>query len=54
VWSPAGGWWPEPAQWRANTALALAGAVGLSSVIVFYSSKLEVRARARAGRSGTC
>lgn len=21
VWSPAGGWWPKPANWRANTMM---------------------------------
>ncbi|KAL4244938.1 hypothetical protein ABKN59_009974 [Abortiporus biennis] len=25
VWSPAGGWWTRPSNWKANTAIAFAG-----------------------------
>jgi hypothetical protein len=42
VWSPAGGWFPDPYHWRRNTAIAL-GAIGLACVPVFLASaKKEV------------
>ncbi|KDQ56755.1 hypothetical protein JAAARDRAFT_300579 [Jaapia argillacea MUCL 33604] len=25
VWSPSGGWWTRPSNWKANTAIAFAG-----------------------------
>ncbi|CAL1710081.1 unnamed protein product [Somion occarium] len=25
VWSPAGGWWTRPSNWKSNTAIAFAG-----------------------------
>ncbi|THH26409.1 hypothetical protein EUX98_g7782 [Antrodiella citrinella] len=25
VWSPAGGWWTRPSNWKSNTAIALVG-----------------------------
>lgn len=42
VWSPGGGWWPYPKNWRPNTVAAL-GLVGLLCVPVFLvgESKLE-------------
>ncbi|KAG0143453.1 hypothetical protein CROQUDRAFT_661259 [Cronartium quercuum f. sp. fusiforme G11] len=32
VWSPAGGWWTRPNNWRTNTAIVIFG-----SSILFYS-----------------
>ncbi|OAV97439.1 hypothetical protein PTTG_26053 [Puccinia triticina 1-1 BBBD Race 1] len=32
VWSPSGGWWTRPTNWRSNTAIIIAG-----STLVFYS-----------------
>ena len=43
VWSPAGGWYAQPANWKANTAIA--GAVGASIVAMAWmvSARLEHR-----------
>mmetsp|Transcript_18276 Transcript_18276/g.45463 ORF Transcript_18276/g.45463 Transcript_18276/m.45463 type:complete len:81 (-) Transcript_18276:441-683(-) len=43
VWTPYGGWFPNPQHWRRNTALGFV-AVGVMSAIIFdYSRKLEQR-----------
>lgn len=43
VWSPSGGWWPDPKYWRRNTAIAF-GVLGLVMVPVFLkSAELEER-----------
>ncbi|KAL5114069.1 hypothetical protein ACEQ8H_008046 [Pleosporales sp. CAS-2024a] len=45
VWSPAGGWYSQPANWKANTAvigLAMAGIVGMCCIV---SARLEYRDR---------
>ncbi|KAF9385647.1 hypothetical protein CPB97_004617 [Podila verticillata] len=43
VWSPSGGWWTQPTNWKANTAVA----VGISATIVAaawkYSAENEER-----------
>ncbi|KAK1923112.1 hypothetical protein DB88DRAFT_493829 [Papiliotrema laurentii] len=43
VWSPAGGWWVRPANWKANTAVAF----GLIGAVVYatwnFSAKREER-----------
>ena len=42
VWSPSGGWWCNPRQWRRNTVIAF-GAIGVISAGVWYiSAQLEV------------
>jgi len=42
VWTPAGGWYPNPAAWRRNTAVALF-AIGLAYYGTFtLSASLEV------------
>ena len=55
VWSPAGGWYPDPRGWRRNTALAMGAIAAASYLIASASAKLEVRAagglRHRVGRS---
>ncbi|KAI8601564.1 hypothetical protein EDD21DRAFT_374157 [Dissophora ornata] len=42
VWSPSGGWWTQPTNWKSNTAVA----VGISATIVAaawkYSAENEV------------
>ena len=43
VWSPAGGWWCEPKQWRRNTMI-MAGAWGAILYATFrLSASLERR-----------
>jgi hypothetical protein len=44
VWSPAGGWYPDPRGWRRNTALAMGAIAVASYFIASASAKLEVRA----------
>ena len=43
VWSPAGGWWTRPANWKSSTGLVFLG-VGLATYGVWsYSARKEVR-----------
>ncbi|ESK86538.1 hypothetical protein Moror_9809 [Moniliophthora roreri MCA 2997] len=43
VWSPAGGWWVRPSNWKSNTFIYALG-VGVITYGVFqYSSQREVR-----------
>ncbi|GAO46049.1 hypothetical protein SAICODRAFT_87703 [Saitoella complicata NRRL Y-17804] len=43
VWSPSGGWWSQPKNWKMNTALTM-GAILLINVWVFKkSAELEKR-----------
>lgn len=42
IWTPAGGWFPNPKSWRANTLVALA-AIGVAAFATFnLSASLEV------------
>lgn len=42
VWSPAGGWFPDPKAWKRNTFFGFV-AVGVASVTIFnYSRQIEV------------
>ena len=42
VWSPSGGWYPDPRGWRRNTAVAF-GAVAVAAYFIgSLSAKLEV------------
>ncbi|KAJ2907375.1 hypothetical protein MKZ38_003232 [Zalerion maritima] len=43
VWSPSGGWYSQPANWRANTAVALACIFGVSAIVFTISANLEER-----------
>ncbi|KAF9781412.1 hypothetical protein BJ322DRAFT_1080985 [Thelephora terrestris] len=45
VWSPAGGWWTRPSNWRANTAIAFAGIIGVTYGVWNLSADKEVRVR---------
>lgn len=38
VWSPSGGWWPYPKNWRTNTVVAF-GLLGLLSAPIFIISE---------------
>jgi len=55
VWSPSGGWYPDPRGWRRNTAVAF-GAVALISLFVgSVSASLEVRSPpTRSGDTVAC
>ncbi|KAF9285070.1 hypothetical protein BGZ72_009736 [Mortierella alpina] len=39
VWSPTGGWWTQPTNWKANTAVA----VGISATIVAAAWKFSAQ-----------
>ncbi|KZF23401.1 hypothetical protein L228DRAFT_267408 [Xylona heveae TC161] len=45
VWSPAGGWYSQPANWRANTAAVAAVIIGLSAIAFSISSDRETRSK---------
>ena len=42
VWSPAGGWWNTPKQWKRNTAIAF-GVVTLVSIPLFKAFSARER-----------
>jgi hypothetical protein len=43
VWSPAGGWYAQPANWKANTAI-VGGVMAMITAGVWYlSAQLEHR-----------
>lgn len=45
IWTPAGGWYAAPKNWRANT-LVMLGAIGVAAFSTFtLSASLEVRTR---------
>ncbi|CAO1616242.1 unnamed protein product [Jaminaea pallidilutea] len=46
VYSPAGGWWVQPHNWKANTVVAGLGIAGVSYAIWMYSAEREWRHRA--------
>ncbi|PVI01833.1 hypothetical protein DM02DRAFT_641624 [Periconia macrospinosa] len=43
VWSPAGGWYSQPANWKANTAVAGAGMLFIVGLGFMLSANLEHR-----------
>ncbi|KAH9947776.1 hypothetical protein B0H21DRAFT_691367, partial [Amylocystis lapponica] len=43
VWSPAGGWWARPSNWRANTAIVMAGILAITYGTFTLSADNEVR-----------
>lgn len=43
VWSPAGGWYAQPANWRANTAIMGAFVIGIAAVAFSISADREHR-----------
>jgi hypothetical protein len=51
VWSPAGGWWNNPAHWKRNTGFA-AAAIGMIAFGLFkVSAAKERRPVAPSGRT---
>ncbi|KAG2746600.1 hypothetical protein P692DRAFT_20835748 [Suillus brevipes Sb2] len=43
VWSPAGGWWARPANWRSNTFITFAGMCAIAYGVWNVSADREVR-----------
>ncbi|KAG1870096.1 hypothetical protein DFJ58DRAFT_653273, partial [Suillus subalutaceus] len=43
VWSPAGGWWARPANWRSNTVVTFAGIFAIAYGVWTVSADREVR-----------
>lgn len=43
VWSPAGGWYSRPANWKSNTAIAGLVIFGVTAAVWKLSSELEYR-----------
>ncbi|CAI7673922.1 hypothetical protein N7533_009576 [Penicillium manginii] len=43
VWSPAGGWYAQPGNWRANTAIMGAFVVGIAAIAFSISADREHR-----------
>ncbi|MCJ1271605.1 hypothetical protein MMC22_011507 [Lobaria immixta] len=45
VWSPAGGWYTQPANWKANTAVMAGVIIGITALVWRVSAEKEVRTR---------
>ncbi|KAL4766452.1 uncharacterized protein BDW70DRAFT_155121 [Aspergillus foveolatus] len=45
VWSPAGGWYARPANWKANTAVIGAAMLGIVAAVWSISAEREYRDR---------
>ncbi|KAL2120765.1 hypothetical protein VTJ04DRAFT_4792 [Mycothermus thermophilus] len=45
VWSPSGGWYCQPANWKRNTAIAFAVIFGIEALLFKLSGELEYRAK---------
>ena len=45
VWSPAGGWYAQPANWKANTAVMGLVIFGITAVVWSISADREYRTR---------
>jgi hypothetical protein len=43
VWSPAGGWYGQPKNWRTNTAIAFTAMMGFLVVTFYISGQIEER-----------
>lgn len=43
VWSPAGGWYSQPANWKTNTAIMGAVMAGIVTMVWSYSAENEFR-----------
>ncbi|KAH8112888.1 hypothetical protein DFH11DRAFT_388921 [Phellopilus nigrolimitatus] len=43
VWSPAGGWWTRPSNWKANTAVAVGGILFVTFSVWQLSASKEWR-----------
>jgi hypothetical protein len=45
VWSPAGGWYAQPANWKMNTAIVSLVMLGICTITWKISAELEERPR---------
>ncbi|KAF6220606.1 hypothetical protein HO133_003039 [Letharia lupina] len=45
VWSPAGGWYAQPANWKANTAVMGVVVIGITAIAWNISAEREIRPR---------
>lgn len=45
VWSPAGGWYAQPANWKANTAVMGVVVIGITAIAWNIGAEREVRPR---------
>ncbi|KAI0308646.1 hypothetical protein OF83DRAFT_200294 [Amylostereum chailletii] len=43
VWSPAGGWWTRPSNWKANTAVLFGGILVATYGVWTLSADKEIR-----------
>ncbi|KAJ3771586.1 hypothetical protein FB446DRAFT_739753 [Lentinula raphanica] len=43
VWSPAGGWWVRPSNWKSNTFIVAAGIAGICYMVGNLSASKEHR-----------
>ncbi|ORX41005.1 hypothetical protein BD324DRAFT_647905 [Kockovaella imperatae] len=43
VWSPAGGWWSRPSNWRTNTAMTAVVITGIGAAVWKWSAAHEER-----------
>ncbi|CAK7568312.1 MAG: hypothetical protein SEPTF4163_006299 [Sporothrix epigloea] len=41
VWSPAGGWYAQPANWKRNTVVAGLAVVGITAIVWKIDSELD-------------
>ncbi|KAI9672538.1 MAG: hypothetical protein M1817_003304 [Caeruleum heppii] len=45
IWSPSGGWYSQPANWKANTAILGAVMFGITAYVWSVSAEREFRTR---------
>ena len=45
VWSPAGGWYSQPANWKANTAIMGGVILGIAALVFSVSAEREERTK---------
>ncbi|KAI6026998.1 hypothetical protein EDC04DRAFT_2573338, partial [Pisolithus marmoratus] len=43
VWTPSGGWWSRPANWKSNTAITFVGILAVAYGVWTVSAEREVR-----------
>ncbi|KAF7190069.1 hypothetical protein HII31_08400 [Pseudocercospora fuligena] len=43
VWSPAGGWYSQPANWKQNTAIMFGVVIGIAAMVGNLSAEREHR-----------
>ena len=45
VWSPAGGWYAQPKNWKVNTAVMLTAIAGITTFVWSVSAEREFRTK---------